>query len=323
MAAGTKVQLRLGGRVVGEVTFHDGELRIGEHVLTISAEGEEDAPVSRTGESDAGNAGAFMAPELPRSRAAVRRPAISLDLPDPEGRFEIREEELLAGQRLDAASVLPRSSEYDISGSDSATSPPLTSAELAGETTLFDFAASHDHGFSEPSLTRAPLRAKEPPAQAAEAAGPLYAGLMVERAGKVERVMPFRGSVLVAGRSPTCDLVPPLDQVVRRTAAAASAGRAGHPTALPSAAFASMPERDLVTESDDEDDFWDLEKELEVTSGTARLSAGRPSRSAGTDIVVEVVLGSEGLPAELRAVLREMRTREQRLPAELRIRRRP
>jgi hypothetical protein len=84
-----------------------------------------------------------------------------------------------------------------------------------------------------------------------------------------------------------------------------------------------MPERDLVTESDDEDDFWDLEKELEIASGRARMSAGAPSRSPGTDLVVEVVLASEGLPPELRAVLREMGTQDQRLPAELRIRRRP
>jgi hypothetical protein len=299
MAAGTKVQLRLGGRVVAEVTFHDGELRIGEHVLTISAEAEEDALVARAGESDAWDvARAFFAPELaPRSRAAsiadigeilfanadrgdaalaaeaaeegaadaapvgaaphaVRRPASSLDLPDPEGRFAIREEDLVGGQRPDA-------------------SLPLTSVELAGETTLFDFAASNDLGFSEPSLTRTLVRGKEPPGQ-----------------------------------------------VVRSTAAASSAGSAGHPTALHSAPFASMPERDLVTEGDDEDHFWDLEKELEIASGPARMTAGGPLRSASTDLVVEVVLGSEGLAPQLRAVLRELGAQEQRLPAELRIRRR-
>jgi predicted component of type VI protein secretion system len=427
MAAGTKVQLRLGDRVVAEVAFHGDELRIGEHVLAVSVGGEEDAQAARTGESDAWDAArTYFAPErAPRSRAAsiadigeilfastgeedaalvaeaaeagaasaapvraaphaVRRPATSLDLPDPEGRFAIREEDLVGGQRPDEASILPQFSECDFSGSDSATSVPFASVELAGETTLFDFAASHDLGLSEPSLARALVGGKDAPAQAAEVAGPLYAGLIVVRAGKLERVVPFDGAELVVGRGPTCDLVlstagisrhharfvreaggvrvldldsanglrvngeratehvlqlgdvvaiddyaltlvfdrEPLDQAVRSAAAPSSEGSAGQPTALHSAPFASMPERDLVTESDDEDHFWDLEKELEIVSRVAPTTAGGPSRSAGTDFVVEVVLGSDGVPPALRAVLLELGAQELRLPAELRIRRR-
>jgi hypothetical protein len=399
MAAGTKVQLRLGDRVVAEVAFHNGELRIGEHVLTISVGDEEDALASRTGESNVWDAARdCFAPELPelapRSRAAStadigeilfaagegdatlvaeaaeeraagaapvgaaphavrrpaisldlpdRRPAISLDLPDPEGRFAIREEDLVGGLRPNAASVLPRFSEY----------------------------------------ARARVRGEEPPAQAAELAGPLYAGLIVAHAGKVVRVVPFHGAELVVGCGSTCDLVlptagisrhharfvreaggvrvldldsaqglrvngqraiehvlqlgdvvaiddyaltlvldrEPLDQAVRSGAAASSAGSAGHPTARHSALFVSMPERDLVTESDDEDHFWDLEKELEIVSGQATTTAGSPSRSAGTGLAVEVVLGGEDLPLALRAALRELGAQALRLPAELRIRR--
>ena len=389
MAAGTKVQLRLGDRVVAEVALHDGELRIGEHVLTISVGDEEDALASPTGESAAWEAArACFAPELPelapRSRAAstadigeilfanagegdaalvaeaaeegaasaaplgaaphaVRRPAISLDLPDPEGRFAIREEDLVGGHRPDAASILPRVSEY----------------------------------------ARARVRGKEPLAQGAGLVAPLYAGLIVERAGKVERVVPFHGAELVVGCGSTCDLVlptagisrhharfmreaggvrvldldsatglrvngeratehvlqlgdvvaigdyaltlvldrEPLDWAVRSGATASSAGSAGHPTARHSALFVSMPERDLVTESDDEDHFWDLEKELEIVSGQATTTAGSPSRSVGTGLAVEVVLGGEDLPPALRAALRELGGQALRLPAELRIRR--
>ena len=325
MAARTKVQLRLGDRVVAEIAFHNGEFRIGEHVLTISVGDGEDAQASRTGESDVWEtARACFAPELPelapRSRAASthtgnilfaaaespaaevaeeraasaapvgpappagRPPAISLDLPDPEGRFAI-EADLVGRQRPDAASILPRFSEY----------------------------------------ARARVRGQVAPAQAAELADPLYAGLIVERAGKVERVVPFHGAELVVGSGPTCNLVlptagisrhhalflreagavrvldldsahglrvngeratervlqfgdvvaiddyalafvlvldrEPLDHAVRSGAAASSVGSVGQPTARHSAPLVSLPERDLVTESDDED-LWLLEKEL-------------------------------------------------------------
>jgi predicted component of type VI protein secretion system len=227
------------------------------------------------------------------------------------------------------------------------------------------------------------VRGKEPPAQAAELTGPLYAGLIVERAGKVERVVSFHGAELVVGCGSTCDLVlstagisrhhacfvreaggvrvldldsanglrvngeratehvlqlgdvvaigdyaltlvldrEPLDWAVRSGATASSAGSAGQLAARHSAPFASMPERDLVTESDDEDHFWDLEKELEIVSGPVTTTARSPSRSAGTDFAVEVVLGGEDLPPALRAALRELGAQALRLPAELRIRR--
>ena len=230
---------------------------------------------------------------------ADRRPAISLDLPDPEGRFAIGEEDLVGGQRPDAASILPRFSEH----------------------------------------AQARVRGKEPPAQAAELAGPLYAGLIVERAGKVERVvcLPRRGAGRwLAGRPVIwcCRLrasPPPrtlrarsrgrartrsrLGQGLRVNGERATehvlqlgdvvaindyaltlvldrepldrgrsqpgpplrhAGSAGHLTARARRSpFESMPERDLVTESDDEDHFWDLGE------GTARSCRDKPRRRPG------------------------------------------
>jgi pSer/pThr/pTyr-binding forkhead associated (FHA) protein len=487
MAAGTKVQLRLGDRVVTEVGLRDGELRIGrmkendlvvnnlavsrfhavlrrvgtgheiedlssengtfvdgaqvrgtaavplgaqlsigKYVLRIVPGAEEEVAASRTGKSDAWDAAqTYFAPELaPRSGAAsvadiaqvlfaeaeegepllvaeaveevaplaapvgaalaVRRPATSLDLPDPEARFAFGEDELLLGHGADAAPIPHPPSEFDISAAESEASIPPAATELGSQTALFDFAAAADLGLSEPSLARALVGARETPAQAAAPAGPLYAGLIVERAGRVESVVPMRGSELVVGRGPACDLVlstagisrrharfvreadrlrvfdlssvngllvngepandrllrlgdvvtlddyrltfvldrEPLDQAVRSTAAAASAGSGGHRTVLHSAPLASMPERDLVTESDDEDHGEELEKEPLVVAVVAAAQAGVVSSSAGTDLVIEVVLGSEGLPPALRTLQRELSTQELRLPVELRIRRR-
>jgi len=443
MAAGTKVQLRLGDRVVTEVSLRDGELRIGrmkendlvinnlavsrfhavlrrvgagyeiedlgsengttvagvqvrgtapvpsgaqvrigKHVLTILAGSGEEVPGSGTRKSDAWDAAqTYFAPELaPRSSAAaiadiaevlfaeaeegeavlvaeaveegaasaapvgatpraVRRPATSLDLPDPEARFAFSEDELLLGQGPDAAPIPHPPSEFDIAAESAMSIPP---------------------------------------------AGPLYAGLIVERAGRVESVVPMRGSELVVGRGTSCDLMlstagisrrharfvreaeglrvfdlgsangllvngerandrllqlgdvvtldeytltfvldrEPLDQSVRSAAVAASTDSGGHLTVLHSAPLASMRERDLVTESDEEDHSGELEKELEIVAVVATAAAGAASSGAGADVVVEVVLGGEGLPPALRAVLRELAGQELRLPAELRIRRR-
>ena len=83
-----------------------------------------------------------------------------------------------------------------------------------------------------------------------------------------------------------------------------------------------MPERDLVTEGDEEDHAADLEKELEIVAAAVAVPAGGATRSSDTDWVVEVVLATAELPPELRAVLHELRAEALRLPAELRIRRR-
>jgi hypothetical protein len=341
-------------------------------------------PVSAIGAAplaDADELGAVLVTEVVEevvasgAVAAVARPvATALDLPDPEGRFAFGEDELVVGLASGAGSILPTASEFDISASESGAPVPPLAAERGDEAALFDFATRKDLGLSEPSLVRAP----------AAPAGPLYAGLIVERGGKVERVVPLHGPELVVGRGPSCDLVlvtagisrrharfvreaeslrvfdlgsanglrvngvraaehllqlgdvvaiddyaltfvldrEPLDRAVRSAAVAAPMGDRGQLTVLHGAPFASMPERDLVTESDEEDHAAELEKELEILAAAVVVPAGGATRSSDTDWVVELVLGSEGLPPALRALLRELGTSELRLPAALRIRRR-
>jgi pSer/pThr/pTyr-binding forkhead associated (FHA) protein len=341
---------------------------------------DEDALVAEVVEEGAA-AGRGAAPET------VRPPAASLDLPDPEGRFAFGEEDLVVGPGPDPGPILLPAAEFDISASESGAgaSGPQTSAERGGETALFDFAASDDLGLSEPSLARALVgRPGERPAQAPAPAETLYAGLIVQRGGKVERVVPFSGTELIVGRGPTCDLVlstagisrrharfvregeslrvldlgsanglrvhgervaehvlqlgdvvgiddyaltfvldrEPLDQAVRSASVATAAGSGGHRTVLHSAPFASMPERDLVTESDEEDHPADVEKELEIVAALVGSAASGLAQGAGGNMVVELVLGGESLPAALRSLLRELGTQELRLPVELRIRRR-
>src|SRR5262245_270461 len=94
MAAGTKVQLRLGDRVIAEIAFRNGELRIGEHVLTISVGEGEDAPASRPAENDVWEAArACFAPDLPelapRSHAASA--ADSGEIPFAAGKGPVAE----------------------------------------------------------------------------------------------------------------------------------------------------------------------------------------------------------------------------------------
>ena len=349
----------------------DAAPEIGEAIATEAEEGE--AALVTEAVEEGSEAHAVPAEELP-AFPAVRALATSLDLPDPEGRFAFGDDDLLVGAGTEASALLPAASEFDISASESVLTAPAAAAPVGHETALFDFGASKDLGVSEPSL----VRAGAPPA-----AG-LYAGLIVERAGKVERVVAFHGTELVAGRGPTCDVVlstagisrrharfvregdqlrvfdlgsanglrvngaratehvlrlgdvvaiddyaltfvldrEPLEQAVRSASAASAPSGEGHLTILHSAPFSSMPERDLVTESDDDDPVVDAEKELEiVVGGSAGLAAAAPLAST-TDWVVEVVLSGEELPPALRAVLRELDTEGLRLPAELRIRQR-
>jgi len=59
----------------------------------------------------------------------------------------------------------------------------------------------------------------EPPVLAEPApAAPLYAGLIVQREGKIERVVPWEGDAFTVGRSSDCDLLLEQDEVSRRHA---------------------------------------------------------------------------------------------------------
>ncbi len=484
MAAGTKVQLRLGDRVVAEVAFHGDEMRIGrmkendlvinnlavsrfhavlrrvgeafevedlgsengtfvagiavrgaalvpsgaeltigKHVLSIQARGDGNTQPPRAGRSDVWDAAqTYFAPDLaPRAadpaseaspastpeaalahddedevvavqalegsaanaavavavEAAARAPAVSLDLPDPEGLFAFGEDELV----VPPAPVLA-APEFDVCAPETAACVSPVPAEVGGQTALFDFGGTADLGLSDRSLARAG-GAKPALPQALET--PMHAGLIVARGRRVERVVPFLGDELVVGRSPHCGLTlatagvsrrharfvregesfrvldlgsangirvngepadartlqlgdvididdytltfvldrAPLDEAVRSAPAAPAEGSAGHMTVLHGAPLSSIPERDLVTASDDEDELpLDLEKVLEVADEIVAAAPPAAVRPGAVEWVVEVALALETLPPALRQALREIGEDELRLPAELRLRRR-
>jgi pSer/pThr/pTyr-binding forkhead associated (FHA) protein len=152
------------------------------------------------------------------------------DHPDPEGLFAFGEDDLqLAPPAPAAEPAAELVAEFDVAAPEPLPSAaPAVAAEAkssGSQTMLFDFGVTDDLGLSEPSLARVaaqkaaeaalPDSALEPPATAASAG---HAGLIVERAGKVERVAPFRGAELIVGRGPTCDLVLATAGVSRRHA---------------------------------------------------------------------------------------------------------
>lgn len=98
------------------------------------------------------------------------------------------------------ALALPERDEFD-----------FAPAELAAAA---DLDGSDDIG--EPAATV--LLAEEEPEPPAAAPSPLHAGLIVQRDGRIERVVPWEGDALTVGRSSECDLVLGQDEVSRRHA---------------------------------------------------------------------------------------------------------
>jgi pSer/pThr/pTyr-binding forkhead associated (FHA) protein len=82
--------------------------------------------------------------------------------------------------------------------------PGLAAIESAGETSLFDFGLTDDLGLSDRSMVRVARADSDASADAGDA---LHAGLIVERGGRVERVMAWEAPELVVGRAPDCGLV--------------------------------------------------------------------------------------------------------------------
>jgi hypothetical protein len=153
------------------------------------------------------------------------------DHPDPQGLFEFGEDELQLAAPGPGTEPAPElAAAFDVPAPEA----PAEAKAPGGQTALFDFGATDDLGLSERSLARVaaeraaappppaapePARAAPPPPGAARPpAAPGHAGLIVERAGKVERVAPLRGAELVVGRGPRCDVVLQAAGVSRRHA---------------------------------------------------------------------------------------------------------
>ncbi|HSJ97691.1 MAG TPA: FHA domain-containing protein [Myxococcota bacterium] len=135
------------------------------------------------------------------AQAAPVAPAASVEEPEPMS---------------DAAPTdVPDRDDFDFSPADlAAADEDAAPAELATPTELADSEAG-----GEPSPTV--LLAEEdvepgtaPPAPAA----PLHAGLIVQRDGRIERVVPWEGDAFTVGRSNECDMVLGQDEVSRRHA---------------------------------------------------------------------------------------------------------
>jgi pSer/pThr/pTyr-binding forkhead associated (FHA) protein len=233
------------------------EIAIGKHVLEIrTASADENLPAPRPQaqpKSDAWDAGQtylMASPAPPAEPPAPKPPAAAApaeaevladameepvsdeppkaeaaahDRPDPEGLFAFSEDELQLAPPA-AAPAPELMAEFDVAA-------PEPAAEAKRQTALFDFDGKDDLGLSEPSLARvsaervaaapapapqAPVAPAAPAAPAPTAAG--YAGLIIERDGKVERVAPFTGRELIAGRGNTCDVVLATAGVSRRHA---------------------------------------------------------------------------------------------------------
>jgi pSer/pThr/pTyr-binding forkhead associated (FHA) protein len=144
----------------------------------------------------------------------------------------------------------PSSRSTSSSSSGSASEPLAGDAEAAppeelhaepGDPDEFDFATAElDEGADEPRTTRvlddaeaddadeALPDAASVPEDAGGAQPPagstLHAGLIVQRDGKLERIVPWEGDVLTVGRSSECDLMLAQDEVSRRHARLVRAG---------------------------------------------------------------------------------------------------
>ncbi len=152
--------------------------------------------------------------------------ASSHDHPDPDGLFAFSEDDLQLPPPAPLAEPAPELvAAFDVPAPDAAPAAAAETPAAGSHTLLFDFGATDDLGLSEPSLARLaaqqaaaaalPDEALEP-CFAATAAG--HAGLIVERAGKVVRVAPWRSAELIVGRGNTCDLVLAAAGVSRRHA---------------------------------------------------------------------------------------------------------
>lgn len=209
-----------------------------EEVVAVASEAERDEEGAAEAVEALEEPGAPFEPAPP-----LRVEPLPLGLPDDDGALAFDEDELVGEAAPDpvaaeAAAVAPEAAaaarvSVEPAGLEAlevlddvapALTPAPARAEAGGQTALFDFGLTDDLGLSDGSLARAALgrAAAPPPAPEAAAAVPapplLHAGLIVERLGRVERVVPWGAPELVAGRAPDCDLVLAASGVSRRHA---------------------------------------------------------------------------------------------------------
>jgi pSer/pThr/pTyr-binding forkhead associated (FHA) protein len=168
-----------------------------------------------------------LAMEAEAEAAVAAEAPQALALPDPGEAVGFDEEELVGGALPDpvaaeGSDAVVEAEEMRPPAMEPTSVPAPPSApdvlEAPGQTSLFDFWLSGDLGLSDRSLARA--AASGPVAEAAAAAmpametpdddpsaGALHAGLIVERGGRVERVVAWDTASLLVGRAPECSLV--------------------------------------------------------------------------------------------------------------------
>jgi pSer/pThr/pTyr-binding forkhead associated (FHA) protein len=163
---------------------------------------DEEAVVGAEGGEDVASTALAASSPAPREATAHH-------LPDPAGLFAFGEEDLALAPPAVVEVPARYAAEFDVAAAEvapAAAEAAPAAGTAGGQTALFDFGATDDLGLSDPSLARMVPRAPEstsPPAPAAAQ----HAGVIVERAGRVEQVQPFAGGELVVGRGPNCDLV--------------------------------------------------------------------------------------------------------------------
>jgi pSer/pThr/pTyr-binding forkhead associated (FHA) protein len=130
--------------------------------------------------------------------------------PDPDGVFAFGEDDL-------AADAIEPARAADVP------TGPLTGPNPE-HTSLFDFGGPATAELAAPEV--APTAAPAAPEES-ENAAPLYAGLIVQREGKLHLLRPWEGGELCAGRAPECEIVL-ADAGVSRRHVLFSHGPGGH-----------------------------------------------------------------------------------------------
>ncbi len=139
------------------------------------------------------------------------------DAPDPGGAFAFGEEDLFpeadalpadAVESEDAWPVVAADLDDPVDDLLDPVTDPLAPAPSGEHTALFEFGTpGNDLGTSDPSLRRAALTPAAPPVAAPSPAPAEYAGLLVQRGGRLVSVCAWEGPEVLVGRAGECQLV--------------------------------------------------------------------------------------------------------------------